>query len=212
MRLFCLFLGLLCFGGQAQAGGVRDHTRPTHERDTQVSETWLRVAGEVTKEGYGLHADSCLVDARYLKPGLRVIAFPANAKSSISQARISHLESRGDCVQIEAMLAGPDHRPGDIYVMEIIIPRGYFLAIPREAIIEDDAGSLVYVQHMGQHYMPRRIHTGIEGERYTEVLHGLNRGEKIVTLGSFFIHAQHRLQARSGTGSSTGMGHAHHTH
>ncbi len=223
-----LVLMVLMLPGALAEAGVRDHTRPAPSRDTPVSEAqgqvlsltlaavgrqqiqqWVRTAGAVDSRGTGLQARHCLADAALLAPGQRIIAFAPQSKSSAAQAWLRALEPQQGCVMIQADLLGSGHRPGQLYVMEIIVPRGRFLAVPKEAIIEQEGRSLVYVQSQAGHYRARAIHTGLRGERYTQVLHGLAAGEQVVTLGSFFIHAQQQLAAPS---SSAAGSHAHHAH
>jgi len=43
-------------------------------------------------------------------------------------------------------------------------------------------------------YVPRTFEAGVQGELYTRVLDGLNPGEQVVTFGSFFIDADHKLK------------------
>lgn len=221
--LFCLLLAC----GITGAGGIRDHTRPEQSRNTRVTEVQahvlslaqaevttqqlqsrVRTAGQVDDTGKVLITTSCLADVRFVKPGQRVMTFPPDAKSSISQGRVTRVSASKACLLIETTLAVGNHEPGRFYVMDIVVPRGRFLAIPKEAIIEEEKRSLVYVQTHTNHYQPRVIHPGLKGERYTQVLHGLKAGEHIVTLGSFFIHAQYRLDERQTNES----GHAHHIH
>ncbi len=223
-HFFCLFLAS---GIAAQAGGIRDHTRPVLLRDTSVSEaqaqilslaqaevttqqlqSWVRTAGQVDDTRKMLIATSCLADASFVKAGQRVIAFPPEMKSSISQGRVSQVSASQACIRIEAVLVAGNHESGRFYVMEIIVPRGRFLAIPKEAIIEEEGRSLVYVQTHTGRYLPRAIHAGLKGERYTQILHGLKAAEYVVTLGSFFIHAQHQLDERQANES----GDTHHVH
>ena len=42
--------------------------------------------------------------------------------------------------------------------------------------------------------MPQEIHTGLQGELYTQVLDGLTEDAHVVTFGSFFIDAEHKLK------------------
>ena len=81
------------------------------------------------------------------------------------------------------------------YVMEIVVERGPFLAIPNEAIIEEGDRRVVYVQRAAGQYVPQEIQTGIQGELLTEIVGGLNDGDQVVTFGSFFIDAEHKLKA-----------------
>jgi len=108
--------------------------------------------------------------------------------------------------------------------MEVITQRGRFLAIPSEAIIEEGDRQIVYVYMSSKadaasdesaddladeqgHYRPRQIHRGLQGELYTQILHGLNPGEQVVTLGSFFIDADYKLKS-----SEQATSNAHHHH
>ncbi|MEZ0154598.1 MAG: hypothetical protein AB9Q22_06815 [Candidatus Reddybacter sp.] len=228
----------------AQGHGVRDRIRAEGlKRDTAVSasqaveltltlveveqqllQTWIRTAATIDEAGRVLTATLCSSEQKLVKLGQRVRAFPPDSKSSIYQARISALRAEGDCLHVEARLAGKAYQRSPLYVMEVITPRGRFLAIPSEAIIEEGERQIVYVYMDGAmggkadaasaeaaddrgHYMPRQIHRGLQGELYTQVLHGLNPGERVVTLGSFFIDADYKLKS-----SEQATGNAHHHH
>ena len=54
--------------------------------------------------------------------------------------------------------------------MEIVVERGPFLSVPNEAIIEEGDRHVVYVQQQAGQYVPAEIHTGIQGELYTQVV------------------------------------------
>jgi len=52
----------------------------------------------------------------------------------------------------------------------------------------------VYVQGSEGSYAPREVELGLQGELFTEVVKGLMPGEQVVTFGSFFIDADHKLK------------------
>ncbi len=234
-----------------QAHGVRDRIRVEGlKRDTavtasqaveltltlveveqQVLQTWVRTAATIDEAGRVLTATLCSSEKELVNLGQRVRAFPPDSKSSIYQARISTLRAEGDCLHVEAKLAGQAYERSPLYVMQIITRRGRFLAIPSEAIIEEGERQIVYVYRGGKagngtdaaeadseskiennqqraHYIPRQIHRGLQGELYTEILHGLNLGEQVVTLGSFFIDADYKLKSSQ----DATMTNAHHHH
>jgi hypothetical protein len=241
-------LALLLGVSLAQGHGVRDRIRAEGlKRDTaitasqaveltltlveveqQVLQTWIRTAATIDDTGRLLTATLCSAEQELVTLGQRVRAFPPDSKSSVYQARITATRVDGDCLQVEARLAGKAYERSPLYVMEIITQRGRFLAIPSEAIIEEGGRQIVYV-FMGEkagekmdgkagaagsatadeqgHYMPRQIHRGLQGELYTQVLHGLNPGEQVVTLGSFFIDADYKLKS-----SEQATSNAHHHH
>ena len=66
--------------------------------------------------------------------------------------------------------------------------------MPNEAIIESDGKHVVYVETEKGRYVPREIQPGLQGELYTQVLDGLTAGQQVVTFGSFFIDADHKLK------------------
>ena len=220
-------LCLLAAAVAAGAQGIRDRTRPDYARDTPVSEsqaeeltltlvrtastrvqTWVRTAGTLDESNTTLTACVRGLDGPLIEVGQRVRAFPPDSKSSIYQARVTRAETSRDCVLVEARLSGPTYRETRRYVMEIIVDRGERLAIPNEAIIEEGDKQIVYLQMHPGHYMPQEIHTGLQGELYTEVLHGLAEGDEVVTFGSFFIDADHKLKSTEQDAASNA--HQHH--
>jgi Cu(I)/Ag(I) efflux system membrane fusion protein len=110
------------------------------------------------------------------------------------QARISQVVRVGDRGLVTATLVGPGLEGSRWYVLEIVTEPGEALSVPNEAILERGGTSLVYVLEADGGYVPREIHAGLQGELFTEVLDGLKPGEQVVTTGSFFIDAEHKLK------------------
>ena len=221
--VYCAGACLLAVSVAGYGQGIRDRTRPDRPPETAVSEsqavdltltlvetartalqTWVRTAGSLDEAGRKLTACVHGPDAGLVAPGQRVRAFPPDSKSSIYQARVSVVQTREDCVYVEATLSGPTYERAPRYVMEIVVERGMYLAIPNEAIIEEGDKQIVYMEHMPGTYMPMEVQTGLKGELYAEVLSGLSEGDRGVTFGSFFIDAEHKLKA-TGSGGMPGM-------
>ena len=95
---------------------------------------------------------------------------------------------------VSATLAGQGLEDGVRYILEIVTERGDLLSVPNEAIIESNGKQVVYVQEQPGRYVPREIRLGVQGELYAHVLTGLKPGEQVVTFGSFFIDAEHKLK------------------
>ena len=210
-----------------RAEGIRDHTRPNYADGTRVNQsqadeltltliqsgkqnlqTWLRLAATIDNTGRYLSAKDCSSEAQLIRVGQRVRAFPPDSKSSIYQARVTQVDAHKNCVTINARLSASPQEQSRHYVMEIVVQRGRYFSIPKEAIIEEEGKQIVYVQRHPGHYLPQQIHTGIKGELYTEVIHGLSQGDQVVSFGSFFIDAEHKLKSAGQTGAN----HAHHHH
>jgi hypothetical protein len=190
----------------------RDHTRPK-ETGTAVSasqasdltltlstasvrlvQTWIRTAGTIDKSRKVLTAALAGNEAQLVKVGQRLRAFPPSSKSSMYQAYVTRVVQTPNGAAVEASLSGTGRENTTRYVMEIVVERGPFLAIPNEAIIEEGDRRVVYVQRTPGRYEPQEIHTGIQGELLTEVVDGLKDGDEVVTLGSFFIDAEQKLK------------------
>ena len=210
-RALLLLISLLA-AGPAAAQGVREHTRlaPRGTTVTQsqaealtltvstasprLVQSWIRAAGTIDKTNRILSADLSGPDAALITVGQRVRAFPPSSKSSMYQAFVTRVVPRAGGVTVEASLSSTGRQNSTLYVMEIVVERGPFLSVPNEAIIEEGDRHVVYVQqHPGQ-YVPQEIHTGIQGELYTQLLDGVKEGDQVVTFGSFFIDAEHKLK------------------
>jgi hypothetical protein len=197
--------------GAAAAQNPRSHTR-LDPRGTRVSQsqaetltltlgtaevrllqTWVRTAGTIGKTGKVLTALVAGADAPLVKVGQRVRAFPPSSKSSMYQAYVTRVTPQATGVAVEATLAATGRANTTLYVMEIVVEQGPFLVVPNEAIIEEGDRRVVYVQQNGE-YVPKEVHTGIQGELYTQVIEGLQPSTPVVTFGSFFIDAEHKLK------------------
>lgn len=110
------------------------------------------------------------------------------------QAYITRVVPRAGGVAVEASLTASGRQNTTHYVMEIVVERGPFLSVPNEAIIEEGDKHIVYVQQQPGQYVPAEIRTGIQGELYTQVLDGIKEEAQVVTFGSFFIDAEHKLK------------------
>jgi hypothetical protein len=216
-----LVLILLAAAGSAAAQGVREHTRlvPRGTAVTQAQaealtltvgavtprlvQSWIRAAGTIDQTNKILSTSLTAAEAADIRVGQRVRAFPPSSKSSMYQAFITRVTPRPDGgAAIEASLAATGRANTSLYVMEIVVERGPMLSVPNEAIIEEGDQHIVYVQRDNGEYVPQQIQTGIQGELYTEVLDGVKEGDQVVTFGSFFIDAEHKLKGTAQTSAT----------
>jgi len=164
--------------------------------EVRLLQTWVRTAGTIDKTGKILTGAISGPDAALVKVGQRVRAFPPSSKSSMYQAYVTRVTANATGAAVEATLAALGRANTTLYVMEVVVEQGPYLVVPNEAIIEEGDRHIVYVQQNGE-YVPKEVHTGIQGELYTQVLDGLQANTPVVTFGSFFIDAEHKLK---GTG------------
>ena len=197
--------------GSADGQDVRRHTR-LDPRGTKVTQsqaetvtltlgtasvrpvqTWIRTAGTIDKTGKILSGSLSGPEAALVKVGQRVRAFSPSSKSSMYQAYVTRVTLRGSDAAIEITLAASGRPNTTLYVVEIVAEQGPFLSVPNEAIIEEGDKHIVYVQQGGE-YVSKEVHTGVQGELYTQIVDGLAPEAQVVTFGSFFIDAEHKLK------------------
>jgi Cu(I)/Ag(I) efflux system membrane fusion protein len=68
------------------------------------------------------------------------------------------------------------------------------LFVPREAIINSGRMTRVLIAKEGGKFYAREVKTGIESGEYTEILDGLQEGEKVVVSGQFLIDSEASLK------------------
>ena len=207
-----LFVVLLA-GISVQPQGIRDRIRQS-PRGTRISEAQaadvtltltaveVRPIQQIVRTGGAIDTSRRVVTASVssaegplIQVGQRVRAFPPESKASMYQARVTRVGSRNGKTVVEVTLSGEGIEGLDHYVVEITVERGDYLSIPSEAIIEEGDHRIAYVQQEGGDYVPRTIETGMQGERYTQILGGLKSGEQVVTFGSFFIDSNYKLKS-----------------
>lgn len=134
--------------------------------------------------------------ASSLRAGQRARVFAAQARSIMIPATILNLTRRQhDYEAILKVIRPIEAFSGAAagYLAEIVIDSGRFLAIPNDAIIDDGDRQRVYVQEASGEYAPRTVELGMQGDQVSQVLAGVNLGEQVVTLGSFFIDAEQKM-------------------
>jgi Cu(I)/Ag(I) efflux system membrane fusion protein len=74
------------------------------------------------------------------------------------------------------------------------IPLGRRLVVPDAAVINTGARQLVYVEKGEGYFEPREVILGVKGEGMSEVLSGLQPGEKVASAATFLIDSEARLK------------------
>lgn len=204
---------LVAAGAPLALGAQRERTRPSPRRTTPVTESqaseltltltdvavrpiqvWVRTAGAIDDARTVVEAVVPAPDAARIKPGQRVRAFSPESRSRMYQATVTQVRPRTAGVAIVVAMVGRVLDESRHYLLEIVTEDGEFLSIPNEAIIESGGKPIVYVRESEGDFSPRDVTLGVRGELFTEVREGLEPGQQVVTIGSFFIDAEHKLK------------------
>ena len=191
----------------------RERTRPNPRRSTTVNasqaseltltltevavrplQVWVRTAGVLDDSRRVVTAAVPPSDATRVKGGQRVRAFSPASRSRMYQGTVSQISAASTGATVTITLQGQTLEATRYYVLEIVTEDGDFLTVPNEAIIENGGKQVVYLQEPDGSYTPRDIKVGTQGELFTHVLEGLTPGEQVITIGSFFIDAEHKLK------------------
>ena len=164
---------------QAQAEELTLTVTQVAVRDVQ---TWVRTSGTVDATGKVITAWISGPDAAVVKVGQRARTFPVESRFSMYQARVVRVVPQGNRARIDVEIVSTG-RLHTSYVVEVVTTNGDLLSVPNEAIIEEGAEQVVYVQTPDGSYEPRTIKTGIQGELYTQVLGGVKDGDQVVKIG-----------------------------
>ena len=210
-RILCLLgvtAALVAAGSPLALGAQRERTRLSPRRTTPVTESqaseltltmtdvavrplqvWVRTAGAINDARTVVEAVVSPPDAVRIRAGQRVRAFSSETRSRMYQATIVQVRPQSGGVAITVAMVGRVLDESLHFVLEIVTDDGEFLSIPNEAIIESGGTPLVYVREPAGDFAPRDITLGVRGELFTEVREGLEPGQQVVTIGSFFIDA-----------------------
>jgi Cu(I)/Ag(I) efflux system membrane fusion protein len=94
----------------------------------------------------------------------------------------------------------------DMYAnVELAIPLGTRLAIPRDAVLESGERQVIFIHHGGGKLEWRNVKLGAKAGDWVEVLEGLKEGDHIVTSANFLIDSESQLKAA--VGAMQGMKH-----
>ena len=211
-RLFAVTLLIALFAG-GSALAQRERTRPTWNSSTTVTETqaseltltlteaavrpiqvWVRTAGIIDGTRRVVTATVPTGVAGRIRAGQRARVFSPESRSRMYQANVSQVVPAADGAVVRATVAGQTLDASRHFVVEIVTENEEFLSVPNEAILESGGKQLVYVQGANGGYTPQEITVGLRGELFTQVVEGLEPGQQVVTIGSFFIDAEHRLK------------------
>ncbi len=229
VRIFCGLVSASALAAvAAQAAGVRDFTRMapnTAISEAQASEltltltdvsvrpiqNWVRTSGTLDKTGRVLTATLRGPGSDAVKVGQRAQTYTVQTRTKMTLGYVTKVEKREGGIEAEITLSAPLVNDGLRHLMEIVVERGPYLSIPNVSIIEEGDQHIVYVQKDAGRYAPQPIKTGLQGELYTEVVEGLNEGDQVVSVGSFFVDADTKLKSSGMTGmdmSMPGMDHS----
>lgn len=180
------------------------------------------LAGMYVKPGDPLYTiadlSSVWVLADIYEYELPLIQIGQTADVTLSYDPYTHFQARLDFVyptldpntrtaKVRFELANPGERlKPDMYAnVELKVPLGVRLAVPRDAVLETGERKILFLHHGGGKLEWREVVTGLRAEDWVEVTSGLTEGEHVVASATFLIDSESQLKAA--IGDMAGMKH-----
>lgn len=117
------------------------------------------------------------------------------------------LDPKTRTVKVRFELDNPGEilKPGMYANVELKIPLGTKLVVPRDAILESGKRQLLFIHHGGGQLEWRNAMLGARAGDWVEVIEGLKEGDHVVTGANFLIDSESQLKAA--VGGMAGMKH-----
>jgi membrane fusion protein, copper/silver efflux system len=104
-------------------------------------------------------------------------------------------QTRTARVRFEVPNPGERLKPGMFVQVDLSMPVGTRLAVPRDALMDTGVRQLAFLHLGGGRIGWREVRTGVRVGEWIEILEGLEEGEHIVTSPAFLIDSESRLGA-----------------
>lgn len=113
--------------------------------------------------------------------------------------------SRINIIRIEIANEKKELKPGMQAQISILLNKKKMLAVPTDAVLFESKGATVWVETGKNKFRSVMVHTGIEVDGYTEILHGLNKNDEVVISGAYLLNSEFIIR----NGASIMQGHHH---
>jgi Cu(I)/Ag(I) efflux system membrane fusion protein len=107
-------------------------------------------------------------------------------------------DTRTAVVRFELDNSSGSFKPGMFTNLELKIPLGTKLVVPKDALLETGQRQLIFIHHGGGRLEWRSVKTGLKADDWIEIVEGLKEGEHIVTSANFLIDSESQLKAAMG--------------
>jgi len=108
-----------------------------------------------------------------------------------------HLDPKSRTIKVRLEFPNPDMKllPEMYANVDIIIPLGELLSIPKSSVLRTGKQDIVFVDRGEGNIEMKRVKLGQEAGGYYEVLRGLHKGENVVSSANFLIDSESKVQA-----------------
>ncbi|MGH7570797.1 MAG: efflux RND transporter periplasmic adaptor subunit [Gemmatimonadota bacterium] len=149
---------------------------------------------EVWVEAELFEADAALVEEG-MPAAIEVAALPGRTFEGRIEYVYPTLKEATRSMTARIALPNPGGRlkPGMYATVRLEKDLGQILAVPRSAVVRTGEKAIAFVDAGSGRLMPHELTLGITGERYVEVLEGLDPGTRVVTSAQYLLDSESNL-------------------
>jgi len=144
-------------------------------------------------------------DLAWLRPGQAVDVTTPSQPGRVFTAPVAFIDPNLNevtrTVRVRVVLPNTDrallHKQTALGTVHLAAPG--VLLVPRAAVLQHTGEPVVFVEHPGRGYEPRRVRIGRFGDESAEVLAGLAEGDRVVTESALLLDAQAQLARAAAT-------------
>lgn len=103
-------------------------------------------------------------------------------------------DSKINSIRIEIANSSNDIIPGTQAYVKILAKQESVLSLPKDAVIKVGGGSTIWVKTGHNTFKSVMVHTGLEGNGYIQILHGLNEGDLVVVTGAYLLNSEYNFK------------------
>ena len=89
-------------------------------------------------------------------------------------------------------------KPGMYVNLELKIPLGERLVVPKDAILLTGERAVIFINHGGGKIEWRDVKLGVRSENLVEITEGIREGDQVITSANFLIDSESQLKAAMG--------------
>ncbi len=112
-----------------------------------------------------------------------------------------YLDSKTRTAKVRFELANTSDwklKPGMFADVELKVPLGRRLAVPREAVLDSGIRQIVFVEKGDGHFESKEVTLGMRVDGQQEILSGLKPGARVVASANFFLDSESKLRESMG--------------
>lgn len=99
--------------------------------------------------------------------------------------------SKINIIRVEIPNTNLEIKPGMQAYVSLLLQQKIALSLPTDAVIIDGKGSTVWLQTGHNKFKSVMIQPGLEANGYTEILHGLNKGDIVIVSGAYLLNSEY---------------------